>query len=413
MQEDRCVLSSSMLVPYGGNDYPDHRQLAAFTHSTTASRFHLPAGWRVKEVLRPDGSRSDKYYYEPGTGLQFRSMREVERHVNGEEYTPRRQRSFKLDYNKISGSRKMIVSGGKIVGAGKSEKMLKLDEEELNQYQLAIVQSQITGSNPSFKLPDGWVVEEVPRRHGSGSDKYYYEPGTGQKFRSLREVERHLKAAECERDYHHKSLDYRKTVISGGKTLRLHEEECNEDRLAIVSSTTKGATPPNNLPDGWVVEEVPRRLGSYNDKYYYEPGTGQKFRSLVAVKKYLAELKEKAAVEKPLAEELRENAQLSEVLAELKEYNTPLSEVLAELKEYNTPLCKAFKLPGHLKNPGLSKKNMSREKPQNSSFNTPPTKINWVLAGAGGDTWNPYIGGKLVPESVKQQWAKRFMLALE
>lgn len=34
--------------------------------------------------------------------------------------------------------------------------------------------------------------------------QYYYEPGTGQKFRSLREVERHLKAEECERDHHHK-----------------------------------------------------------------------------------------------------------------------------------------------------------------------------------------------------------------
>lgn len=42
-----------------------------------------------------------QYYYEPGTGLQFRSMREVERRVNGEEYTPRRQMSFKLDYNKV------------------------------------------------------------------------------------------------------------------------------------------------------------------------------------------------------------------------------------------------------------------------------------------------------------------------
>lgn len=50
------------------------------------------------------------------------------------------------------------------------------------------------------------------------------------------------------------------------QTLRLQEEESNEDRLAIVSSTTKGATPPYNLPDGWVVEEVPRRLSSYNDK---------------------------------------------------------------------------------------------------------------------------------------------------
>lgn len=37
-----------------------------------------------------------QYYYEPSTGHKFRSLREVERYINGEVYTPRRRRSKTL-----------------------------------------------------------------------------------------------------------------------------------------------------------------------------------------------------------------------------------------------------------------------------------------------------------------------------
>lgn len=42
-----------------------------------------------------------QYYYEPMTGHKFRSLREVERYVNGGVYTPRRRRSrtLKLSYH--------------------------------------------------------------------------------------------------------------------------------------------------------------------------------------------------------------------------------------------------------------------------------------------------------------------------
>lgn len=56
-------------------------------------------------------------------------------------------------------------------------------------------------------------------------------------------------------------------------------------------------------------------------QYYYEPGTGQKFRSLSAARKHLAELEE----------------------------NFPLSDVLEDLKENNLPLSKAFKLSTSIK----------------------------------------------------------------
>lgn len=56
-------------------------------------------------------------------------------------------------------------------------------------------------------------------------------------------------------------------------------------------------------------------------QYYYEPGTGQKFRSLAAVRKYLAEMED----------------------------NSPLSAVLEEIKENNLPLSKAFRLSSPIK----------------------------------------------------------------
>jgi hypothetical protein len=347
--------SPSMLVPYGADghvsDYAENHQLADYTRSSPISRFRLPDGWSVKEVIRADGSRSDKYYVEPGTRCKFRSLKDVERRVNGEIDTLR-QRSSKEDYSKSPSNQKMIVSGGK---------MLNLDDDDDDHDdQLAVISSNLSTYNSPSDLPDGWVVERVPRRRGVGSDKYYYEPGSGRKFRSLREVKRHLQADEIKLNYY-------------------QQQEPSEDRLPVVSLKVKHF----DLPEGWVVKEVPRRFGKYTDKYYYEPGTGQKFRSLLAVKNYLSEPEENEADEKTLAEELE------------------------DLKECNTPLSKAFKLPRHHKN------TIVRERDQNSSFNAPPKKIDWVLSSPSGDLWDPFISEKLVPDTVKQQWGKRFTLMME
>ncbi|CAK9168919.1 unnamed protein product [Ilex paraguariensis] len=134
--EDNGALSPSMPVPlplplpmlrwghYDGDDYAAHGQLAVVpqtTTTTTTSRFKLPDGWRVQKVLRSDGCRIDKYYHEPETGHKFRSLKEIERYIKGEVYRPR-QRSLKnsadrraFGYGRKSiGSRKMIISGGKV-----------------------------------------------------------------------------------------------------------------------------------------------------------------------------------------------------------------------------------------------------------------------------------------------------------
>ncbi|KAL0369776.1 UNVERIFIED_CONTAM: Methyl-CpG-binding domain-containing protein 7 [Sesamum angustifolium] len=308
--------SNSMLVPYA------HRHLTL--SSPLASRFRIPRGWGVEEVPRHDGSRSDmvhliinsssslvfscpenflafwvsyflhflmynvQYYYEPGTGRKFRSIREVQRYLNGDSYPCRSTRKLSLR-SQSSGYRRMLFSGEK--------------------------------------------------------------------------------SSRC-----------RRMIVSGGKLLRL-DNELSQSHLAITASQRAAPAAPFVLPDGWIVEEVPRKYDHWTDKYYYEPHTGQKFRSLVAVERYLTELEE----------------------------NEPLSKALEEIKE-NKPLSKIFKLENHAKHSSPRKKNISRENTQASSFVSPPLKVNWVLASPRGDAWNPFISEALVPDSVKQQWSNRFML---
>ncbi|KAK4709605.1 hypothetical protein R3W88_030530 [Solanum pinnatisectum] len=245
--------------------------------------------------------------------------------------------------------------------------------------------SAITPYSSRLKLPPGWGIEQVLRSSGDRVDRYYYEPGTGQKFRSLRDVERRLNGeiftprirASGVRNYPKSSLS-RKMVIYDGKIIKMDEEQLNE--WAIVPST-RAATLPYDLPDGWVIEEVPRTDGSMVDKYYYEPGTGQKFRSRIAAQRYLAQMRE----------------------------NVPLSATLEELKE-NKPLSKMFKLYHHAKKSLPCKRNIVTENSDKSSFLSPPAKVNWVLSSPKGDAWNPFIAGTPIADSVKQQWTKRFML---
>ncbi|KAK6142198.1 hypothetical protein DH2020_003010 [Rehmannia glutinosa] len=261
-----------------------------------------------------------------------------------------------------------------------------------------------TAAAARLSIPPGWGIEEVPRPDGSRSDTYYYEAGTGKKFRSIREVRRHLNGeglnprrstrnlsihnhvenSGCQRMLFscEKKSEHPKKIVSGGKLLRL-DDELSQSHLAVVPSGKATPTAPFVLPDGWIVEEVPRKYNSWTSKYYYEPGTGRKFRSLVAVERHLAELEE----------------------------NAPLSKALEEIKE-NKPLSKVFKLENLTKPFQNSKKNNCQENTQASSFIGLPMKVNWVLASSQGDAWNPFISETVVPDAVKEQWTKRFMLLM-
>ncbi|KAI8523879.1 hypothetical protein RHMOL_Rhmol13G0106100 [Rhododendron molle] len=132
-------------------------------------------------------------------------------------------------------------------------------------------------------------------------------------------------------------------------------------RQLVVAPTVAAAMTPLNLPDGWVVEE-----------YYYEPGTGRKFRSLLSVQRYLAEVGEDA------------------------------------------PLSQLFKSANRVKKFGLQKKFSSGKlKSSTSDIPKPPEKINWVLADPRGNTWNPFIGESMIPEPIKQRWANRFAVSID
>lgn len=45
-------------------------------------------------------------------------------------------------------------------------------------------------------------------------------------------------------------------------------------------------------------------------------------------------------------------------------------------------------------------------------FGSPPSSVNWVLAGPAGDTWNPQLDELVVPESTKQKWSEKFISSL-
>ncbi|PSR90035.1 Methyl-CpG-binding domain-containing protein, partial [Actinidia chinensis var. chinensis] len=246
--EENGALSSSMLVPFrlltpdnSGGDYSGHRQLAVVPPTTSAitttpSRFKLPNGWYVKNVLRSDGSRIDKYYLEQGTGRKFRSLKEVERYLTGVEYTPSRKALKLSNHIESPGSRKMIISGGML---------LSLDKEETNQLQLAVVSPTIPLATSPFTLPEGWIVEEVQRKCNGHADKYYYEPGTRRKFRSLISVERYL-AEEADNAPLSQVFKLDSRAKNFGSRKKIFREKVN-------TSTSDSVQPPAKI--NWVLAD--------------------------------------------------------------------------------------------------------------------------------------------------------------
>ncbi|KAL4558264.1 hypothetical protein LXL04_036462 [Taraxacum kok-saghyz] len=267
-----------------------------------------------------------------------------------------------------------------------------------------------------FTLPKHWSVQTVYRKFGGTADKYYRDPETGIQFRSLKEVERYITEGITPRRSilknpinHNKKVSHKKVTSKGNfkvftkvkkkksgskdiivadkkapsstkKVLDVKKEKDDGYQLANVGPTS-GSVSPFHLPDGWVVKEVPRVSGGYADKYYFEPGTGLMFRSLVAVEKHLEE-------------------------------NSPLSVKLEEIKENNLPISKAFKLSATIKNYG-SYSSWKKSLISRKQKTCPPSKVNWVIAGSGGDdTWNAFMNDTLVQESVKKQWGDTFLVAI-
>ncbi|KAM3691793.1 hypothetical protein ACB094_08G037900 [Castanea mollissima] len=260
---------------------------------------------------------------------------------------------------------------------------------------------QIVSTSP-FRLPDDWFVEFKTRRNNTASpgrvDKYYHEPGTGRRFRSLIAAKRYL----TEENQYTPTPE----AVKAG----------NENTMQIVVRTMK-STSHFKLPDDWVIEEKPRSNANYAgivDKYYIEPGTGQRFRSLVAVERYLTQANETAT---PKA--LKPGDQTSHYCG-LRKKNISsdihsLDVVSEDLEdEEDTVTLKALKL---YNSSTPSKKTASR-KNNNSSKGvstsaSPPEKINWVLSGPGGLIWSAFMDESIVPESEKQKWSETFITTFQ
>ncbi|XP_070675004.1 methyl-CpG-binding domain-containing protein 7-like isoform X2 [Malus domestica] len=197
------------------------------------------------------------------------------------------------------------------------------------------LQLQLVTPSRSFKLPEGWLVEEKPRPPSSS------RPG-------------------------HTHID-----------------------KVLITPRTRRTSSSFVLPDGWEVEEKPRsniNYSGYVDRYYIEPGTRKRFRSLLSVERYLTEANEDA----PLKALMPANKSSLSPGSGFQKMNN-LGEILSQ---------KVIS--------GSVRRNLSGDydAPSNPS---PPAKVNWVLGGPGGNMWNAFMDDSKVPDSVKQKWSETFV----
>ncbi|XP_057534538.1 methyl-CpG-binding domain-containing protein 7 isoform X1 [Amaranthus tricolor] len=248
---------------------------------------------------------------------------------------------------------------------------------------------QIVPKIPEFELPDGWVVEVRPRGPNSSvtmSDKYYYEPGTGRQFRSLISVKRHLSGEEdlvvskknpCSSLVPYNDSNTFRRIAYGGKFLMPDElEDARQAKGDDIFPETFQPSSSSILPDGWIVEDIPRKTSFRSDRYFIEPETGKKFRSVPEVQRYLA------------------------------------------LQKYRSR-CRSLPFRNHSTGP---RSPAPRKKNKNTSFKifktsivdltNPPEMVSWVFSGDGKDDWSPLVEECVLPDYVKEQWAETFLLGM-
>ncbi|GMN24328.1 hypothetical protein TIFTF001_000508 [Ficus carica] len=348
-------------------------QITPLTNWST-SDFVLPDGWRIEEKQRSSGASHgvvDKYYIEPKTRKKFRSLAAVKRYL--------------ID--------------------GKTEKSTpRVSKEAGDKCNMQI----ITTSPSDFVLPDGWRIEGKRRDTGVNPgklDKFYIEPGTGKKFGSANAVKRHLNLSDGSTD------------TSTPKALK----QGSDKRAMQIAPFTSGKTSNFVLPDGWIIEKKKRHYTVH--KYYVEQATGQRFRSLLAVERYLKEQEENEdamplkAFKRPNGHDLScrsgsrsTNVSGNKCSPKVASQCPTNSEEITTMPKVVTPDCD----PTSSERSDTLEKSNSGEKAEASmdDFAFPPSTINWVLAGPGGDMWSPFVDDLMVPEPVKQKWSETFISSL-
>ncbi|XP_021278947.1 methyl-CpG-binding domain-containing protein 7 [Herrania umbratica] len=266
-----------------------------------------------------------------------------------------------------------------------------------SKMQLQIVDTRPTSSmiRSSVELPRGWVVEQWPRVNSVARpgrvDKvastsssfsftfsflqnfenfpsyflqYYYEPGSGRQFRSLTAVQEYL----CG------EMEY---------TRRPPRVKPGNETSQIVPHLFRSVSPLMLLHD-WIVEEKPRdnvRYAGVIDRYYIGPGTGQRFRSVRSVERYLSQMEASGAACEVLKgrRAIGRNAFLMGTFPYKIVWKYP-----EDAKRITTP--------GPSGTPGSRKKLKSAvEVDPMLDFTSPPAKVKWVLGGPGESLWNPFI----------------------
>ncbi|WZZ21692.1 hypothetical protein YC2023_123079 [Brassica napus] len=318
--------SSAALVPFVRSPAVHGREaLLQIVDPTSSSRKLLP-GWTI--VKRPRSSSTsrkgsvDTYFVEPGTGREFPSLESVQRHLVGEVH----DRRLTLTGH-FSNERTRVYK----------ESRTKQDRRR-SEY-----------ASKGFRLPKGWIVEEFPRLNSYHIDKFYVERKTGYRFRSLVSVERYLKDPGKLADKQPMRLEY-----------------------------NRGRSRDFSLPDGWIVEGKPRSNSSQIDKTYIELGTGNKFRSLAAVERYLNGTDDSVNSMVPSG----------------------------RLSRYYEPGLMVFFF-------------QILANPNRTGFQTvvvdenPPEKVKWVLNGPGGNMFSAHVSGSVVSSSVKQTWSEAFVSLIQ
>lgn len=191
--------------------------------------------------------------------------------------------------------------------------------------------------------------------------QFYVERKTGKRFRSLVSVERYLNESGKRNDYQHQ-----------------------QQLVLLQQQHNRVPSKDFNLPDGWIVEEKPRKNSGRIDRvhfthlplwfifglcliskplaavclqFYIEPGTGKKFRSLPAVETYL--------------------------------------------------------------NGGTVDSGQILANPDGTGFESvdidpnPPEKVKWVLTGPVGSMFSAHVSGSDVSSSLQKTWSEAFVSLIQ
>ncbi|WJX69551.1 methyl-CpG-binding domain-containing protein 7-like, variant 2 [Trifolium repens] len=217
---------------------------------------------------------------------------------------------------------------------------------------------------------------------------------------------------------------------------------------------------PFKLPDDWLVEHRPRLSNpNHIDRYYIDPCTGQKFRSLVSVQRYL---NEETRYDLPTERMISENENITFIksrtaqkclsprdfearkVLSVKTFEGRLTGENAcretpklvskygsgkrsapSMNSYENPVEKSFSVEedqATLK-PSIQSTNSENFDPQKKikmgeddrssihNLTRPPTKVSWVLSGPGG-FWNPFLDDSIVSASEKAEWSEAFSISI-